>query len=877
MGTNTSRSVSGLTAGTTYYYRVRAYNANGNSGNSNIVTVTTSSSTAQGLANGQVVTGLSGAAGSERRYYIDVPAGATRLTVTLSGGAGDADLYLRFDSPPARSAYGCGSEKADSNEECLVSNPSEGRHYILVYGYRDYSGISIKAEYLESTPGAPEPLNNGELRSNLNGTAGSERHFYIDVPAGATGLKIEMAGGTGDADLYVRFSSAPTLAEFDCRPYVLGNDEECEGTNPPTGRYYIMVRGDSAYAGVSLKAEYRGVVLPPGPEPLSNGELRSNLDGTAGSERHFYIDVPAGATGLKIEMAGGTGDADLYFRLGSAPTLTEFDCRPFKFGNNEVCEGTNPAAGRYYIMVRGDSAYAGVSLKAEYRGVAPPPGSEPLNNGELRGNLDGAAGSERHFYIDVPAGATGLKIEMADGTGDADLYVRFGSAPTLTEFDCRPYVLGNDEECEGTNPAAGRYYILVHGYESYSGLALWAEHTSTPPVTTYPLTVGKTGNGIGTVTSTPAGIACGTDCEENYSAGSTVILMADPAAGSTFAGWGGACSGTSTCSLTMTAAKAVVATFNLAPATQADLVVSQSDNPDPATVDSDLVYTVTINNLGTSIATGLVLTDTVPTGVAGVRCTNCGTCTFSNSVLNCPLQDLAAGASHTWRLTVTPKSAGSLTNQVNIASATPDPNMANNAASEMTTVNPKRVPGSVDHDFAVTEIKAPAKIKLKPFAAVAKTVKVTLQNRSRHIETITGAAMLAELVDLHVDSLGECLSPQVELITAPLLKRLPIRLRPKQKLTVGYKVTFDCTNDPIATTKKNPGHDDYRYSARVDHHAIDGNPDAHPDDDVCPRSVAAPYFDNFPNDSIKEKGCGRKLGKGLLGGEIITDLRVPIR
>ena len=49
----------------------------------------------------------------------------------------------------------------------------------------------------------------------------------------------------------------------------------------------------------------------------------------------------------------GTGDADLYVRIGSAPTTTSFDCRPYKNGSNETCSVTLPSASTIYVMVRG--------------------------------------------------------------------------------------------------------------------------------------------------------------------------------------------------------------------------------------------------------------------------------------------------------------------------------------------------------------------------------------------------------------------------------------------------------------------------------------------------------------------------------------------
>jgi Divergent InlB B-repeat domain/Lamin Tail Domain len=76
------------------------------------------------------------------------------------------------------------------------------------------------------------------------------------------------------------------------------------------------------------------------------------------------------------------------------------------------------------------------------------------------------------------------------------------------------------------------------------------------------LTVTKSGSGSGTVTSSPPGINCGSTCSEPLPDGTQVTLSASPNPGSTFAGWsGGGCSGTSTCTVTMSSAQTVTATF----------------------------------------------------------------------------------------------------------------------------------------------------------------------------------------------------------------------------------------------------------------------------------------------------------------------------
>lgn len=95
----------------------------------------------------------------------------------------------------------------------------------------------------------------------------------------------------------------------------------------------------------------------------------------------------------------------------------------------------------------------------------------------------------------------------------------------------------------------------------------------------YVLTVTRAGGGSGTVTSNPAGINCGSDCSETYTENTVVTLTATANSGSVFAGWNGACTGGGACVVTMTAAKSVIATFNLASTNLPDLVVPALSSP----------------------------------------------------------------------------------------------------------------------------------------------------------------------------------------------------------------------------------------------------------------------------------------------------------
>jgi subtilisin family serine protease len=80
--------------------------------------------------------------------------------------------------------------------------------------------------------------------------------------------------------------------------------------------------------------------------------------------------------------------------------------------------------------------------------------------------------------------------------------------------------------------------------------------------TLMPLQVTRTGTGAGTVTSSPSGISCGSDCSENYPVGALVTLSAKAAGGSKFTGWSGPCTlNGSSCTVAMTQARSVTASF----------------------------------------------------------------------------------------------------------------------------------------------------------------------------------------------------------------------------------------------------------------------------------------------------------------------------
>jgi vibriolysin len=207
------------------------------------------------LQNGVPVTGLSGATGERAFWSLAVPAGQASVTFTISGGTGDADLYVQSGTKPTLTSYSCRPYLNGNTESCAFLNPVAGTWWAMLNGYAAYSGATLTAKYASGPTGGDPMLANGVPVTGLAGATGSKQFWRISTSAGKT-LKVRISGGTGDADLYVRFGTRPTTSSYACRPYLNGNNETCTLPNTSAGDYYVMLRGYAAYSSVSLVASY---------------------------------------------------------------------------------------------------------------------------------------------------------------------------------------------------------------------------------------------------------------------------------------------------------------------------------------------------------------------------------------------------------------------------------------------------------------------------------------------------------------------------------------------------------------------------------------------------------------------------------------------
>ena len=158
-----------------------------------------------------------------------------------------------------------------------------------------------------------------------------------------------------------------------------------------------------------------------------------------------------------------------------------------------------------------------------------------------------SAGQLQLAWSDNSNNEDGFRIERKTGTS--------GTFSQITSVGVNVTAYTDTNLIDGTT-----YCYRLAAFNSAGNSAYSAEGCGTVKST---LSITKVGSG--TVTSSPAGINCGSDCSEAYTSGTVVVLTASAAAGFTFAGWSG--SGCGTGSLTMNGSRTCTATFTAAPQT----------------------------------------------------------------------------------------------------------------------------------------------------------------------------------------------------------------------------------------------------------------------------------------------------------------------
>jgi Zn-dependent metalloprotease len=158
------------------------------------------------LSNGVAVTGLSGSTGAMAMYKIAVPAGQTQLQIVMSGGTGDADMYVKRAAAPTLTVWDYRPYLTGNAETVTVANPVAGDWYIGVNAYATYSGVTLKTTYT----GSIACTNYSATLSGTGATSYQPSTSGFASAAGSITGNMTGPGGTVDFDLYLEKLSGTT-------------------------------------------------------------------------------------------------------------------------------------------------------------------------------------------------------------------------------------------------------------------------------------------------------------------------------------------------------------------------------------------------------------------------------------------------------------------------------------------------------------------------------------------------------------------------------------------------------------------------------------------------------------------------------------------
>jgi pseudolysin/vibriolysin len=138
--------------------------------------------------------------------------------------------------------------------------------------------------------------------------------------------------------------------------------------------------------------------------------------------------------------------------------------------NQAACGVERAAVNRGYRVADVSSAFKQVGVACN------PSGVDILIKGRPLGNISLVKGDGSTYQIRVPSGAKNLRFVLSGGTGDGDLYVKFGSAPSPRSHDQKSTGRTNSESVAIGTPSAGNYYVLLHAYEAVANATLLVDY-----------------------------------------------------------------------------------------------------------------------------------------------------------------------------------------------------------------------------------------------------------------------------------------------------------------------------------------------------------------------------------------------------------------
>lgn len=311
----------------------------------------------------------------------------------------------------------------------------------------------------EVTP-KPKLLQNGIPQRKLSADHGSGQVFRLDVPPGARDLVVKIREGSGNADLYLRHGVHPTVFLFDHpdQEHVRkpGNRETVHVESPEPGPWFILVDAfdfDGQFKGVELTATYRmargSLRVPrilPGPGVYSGQALVRLAGITKGTTLRYTLD------GSEPTVASA-----VYTKPFPLTTDSQVRVKPFRKDGTPGPE----ASGWFFITPEQEAAV--------------------LTNAQTLHHRAGSKNDSHLFRMTVPPDQPLLQVRVEGGTGEVDVFLQQGLAPTKQSFAFRGRRNGKSLSIDVPTPPPGEWFIRLQGRTAFSGYSVLAMNRPPKP------------------------------------------------------------------------------------------------------------------------------------------------------------------------------------------------------------------------------------------------------------------------------------------------------------------------------------------------------------------------------------------------------------
>jgi hypothetical protein len=339
--------------------------------------------------------------------------------------------------------------------------------------------------------------------------------FYLEIPDNTLSLTLSSwswsGWGDGDfesqgVDIYVANGYIPSRWHHDVHLQSEWSYLWEQWAWPDNGTWWIILKSESDIQELTIGASWQEAPIPPSLDEmteLNDGVAVTGLDSLKNDDNiedlhYFYVDLKDNLSELKVRTFGGRGDADLFIekdhvpstgqtwideginigppqgQSGSASRNSDQSTEP---GPVETVHIFGAEPGIYYIVIHGYGRFHDVSIQADFT-YAPtnvdPEDAIELTDGVHHGPITGYSGLEQHFYIEVESGVERLEVDLAEGFGEATIYMRHELAPTQFTFDHASAAPGAGDKIGFNDPSPGRWNIMIMTEQVFSSVFITA-------------------------------------------------------------------------------------------------------------------------------------------------------------------------------------------------------------------------------------------------------------------------------------------------------------------------------------------------------------------------------------------------------------------